>query len=490
MASRLRAIGKAKAWFVEAAGGPARLQIIAVLAAVLGLDTADNGTIAAISDQLKQAFDIGNTEIGLLIAVVSFVGAVATLPAGVLADRIQRRTILVVVVALWAAAMALCATATSYTYLLVARLALGAVTAAAWPCIASLTGDFFPARERAGIYGLILSGELIGVGIGFFIAGEVSSFLGWRWSFVAMAIPSAPLAWVIWRYLPEPARGSQSRIRAGETDPKAASRPEQHGKGEGAAQGGSSSLYKKVREADVRPRKDMVLHEDPTRRPWWWAIGYLLRLPSYRLLIAASTLAYFFFAGIRGFAMIYFTKHYDLTRTLVSVLIFVLGAGAIAGLVVGGRVSERLLRRGDINARIIVPAVALFVSVPLLGVAIWTGSAWLGIALLTLGVGTMVAALAPIDAARLDIVHPRMWGRGEAGRMALRSAFEGIAPLLFGAMSGWLGGGQQGLMWTFLLMLIPMLAAAFLVLPGRRSYPRDVATAAASAEATAKSERG
>ena len=41
-------------------------------------------------------------------------------------------------------------------------------------------------------------------------------------------------------------------------------------------------------------------------------------------------------------------------------------------------------------------------------------------------------------------------------------------------------------MWTFLIMLVPMLAASSLVLPGLRSYPRDVATAAASVEATAK----
>ena len=73
--------------------------------------------------------------------------------------------------------------------------------------------------------------------------------------------------------------------------------------------------------------------------------------------------------------------------------------------------------------------------------------------------------------------------------MALRSAFEGGAPLLFGAMSGWLGGGGQGLMWTFLLMLFPMLLAGCVVVPGLRTYPRDVATAAASAEATSAEER-
>ncbi|MGH8296478.1 MAG: MFS transporter, partial [Steroidobacteraceae bacterium] len=88
-----------------------------------------------------------------------------------------------------------------------------------------------------------------------------------------------------------------------------------------------------------------------------------------------------------------------------------------------------------------------------------------------------------IDAARLDIVTSRMWGRGEAGRMALRSFFEGGAPLLFGALSEWLGGGQGGLMWTFLIMLIPMLIASFLGVSARKTYLRDVATAAASSRA-------
>jgi hypothetical protein len=44
-------------------------------------------------------------------------------------------------------------------------------------------------------------------------------------------------------------------------------------------------------------------------------------------------------------------------------------------------------------------------------------------------------------------------------------------------------------MWTFLLMLFPMLLAAALVLPGMRTYPRDVATAAASVEATSSAQQ-
>jgi predicted MFS family arabinose efflux permease len=241
----------------EIAGGPARLQIIMVLAAVLGLDTAQLGTLSAVAELLKRAFHVGNTQIGLLLAIVSFVGAVATLPMGVLADRMRRQRVLIVVVLIWGAAMVLSGLATSYPFLLGTRAFLGAVTAAAWPCVASLTGDFFPARDRASIYGLILSGEMIGAGIGFFVSGEVGSFAGWRWSFFVMASPSLMLAWILWRFLPEPRRGGQSWLKAGERDPEAASQPAPHepAAAGGGVRGAMTLLAKKCARPMSRPER-------------------------------------------------------------------------------------------------------------------------------------------------------------------------------------------------------------------------------------------
>jgi len=37
-----------------------------------------------------------------------------------------------------------------------------------------------PAQERAGIYGPVIAGEMIGADIGFFVFGEVLSFASWR----------------------------------------------------------------------------------------------------------------------------------------------------------------------------------------------------------------------------------------------------------------------------------------------------------------------
>jgi MFS family permease len=90
-----------------------------------------------------------------------------------------------------------------------------------------------------------------------------------------------------------------------------------------------------------------------------------------------------------------------------------------------------------------------------------------------------------IAAAQLDIMPPALWGRAEAVRTMLRSLAMALAPLLFGAVSDNIfGGGRSGLQWTFVVMLVPLAASAWFLLKARRTYPQDVATAAAVAHAS------
>ncbi len=495
MADKARAgLRQAKDRLEKQAGGPARLQVILLLAAILGLDTADKATVSAVADGLKTAFGIGNTDIGILISVVSFVGAAATLPFGILVDRFRRRRLLIWAIGLWTVAMIVSGTASSFLYLLVTRVFLGVVAAVALPAVASLTGDFFPAKERARVYGMILAGELVGTGIGFFLSGEVSALFNWRAAFFLLAVPSGALAWAIWRYLPEPARGGQSWLRPGQKEIPSAE-DVRDGKGRPPAEEQQDAgpaqeaelAQETVRKADIQPAKNLILQEDPTERSIWWAVRYVLRIRTNLLLIIASALGYYFFAGVRAFGMIYVTGHYDLSRSTVSALFIVLGIGALAGIMAGGRLADRLLRRGWLGARIVVPGCALLLSVGFFAPAIWTTNVLFAIVFLTLGAAALAAANPPLDAARLDIIHPRLWGRAESVRTFLRMMLEGTAPTVFGFLSQHvLGGGDSGLKWTFLLMLIPLVIASSLAIPARRSYPRDVATASASVQATAK----
>ncbi len=138
-------------------GGPARRRVVVLLACVLSLSAADSGTLGALAAQIEKSFRIGNTRLGLLATVTSLVGAPATLPMGVLADRTNRVRLLVIAIIVWAATMAVTGLAVNYLMLLTVRLAGGVVLATAGPVVASLVGDYFPSAERSRIYGFMPS---------------------------------------------------------------------------------------------------------------------------------------------------------------------------------------------------------------------------------------------------------------------------------------------------------------------------------------------
>src|SRR5260221_4123157 len=193
-----------------ASGGPARTRIGLVLASVLALSSADTATVGAAAIQLRSALHIGNTDIGLLVAVTSLVGAAFSVPFGVLADRVRRTWMLGIAIVIWGVAMIWGATAHSFGQLLFDRVWLGAVTAATGPTVASLVGDWIPGSERGKIYGYILAGELVGAGVGVAVHGDIPA-LSWRAAFVILALPAFGLAWLVFR-LPEPARGGQGGL--------------------------------------------------------------------------------------------------------------------------------------------------------------------------------------------------------------------------------------------------------------------------------------
>ena len=193
-----------------ALGGAERTRVIVLLAAVLGLSSADAATVGAAATQLRHALHISNTDIGLLVTVTSLIAALASLPFGVLADRVRRTWTLGAAIVLWGAAMIWSATVGSFGELLLARVFLGGITAAAGPLVASLVGDYFPAAERGRIYGYILAGELGGAGVGFAVTGDIAT-LSWRAAFVILALPAFALAWLMFQ-LPEPERGGRSAL--------------------------------------------------------------------------------------------------------------------------------------------------------------------------------------------------------------------------------------------------------------------------------------
>ena len=462
-------------------GGATRTRVVVILACTLALSGADISTIGASAPQLSSAFHISAAGLGLLASISLFVGAAVTVPAGALADRISRARLLATAVALWAVAMGVGTLAQSYDWLLFSRLGLGAVTAAVGPAIASLTGDFFPAAERARMYGYIISGELIGSGVGFALAGIVSGLASWRWAFAILALLAAALAVTIVRKLPEPDRGTQARL-----DPR-----------EDQAQQ-KESVREAILARHVAAVPERVLREDPTQMPLRRAVLYVLRIPSNRLLIAASAIGYFFLAGVQTFGLVFVRGHFNISQAATVAVLFVVGLGAVAGVLVGGRLADRLIGRGQLDARVLVAALGFFGAAAALVGALLVPVLAIAAPLLVLAGASLAAPNPPLDAARLDIMPSRLWGRAEGVRTLLRQTAQGAAPLVFGFVADTFGGAQvlvtthekispaaaQGLQYAYLIMLCPLLLNGVLLLVTRRRYPADVVTAVESEQAS------
>jgi MFS family permease len=501
---------------VRRVGGPARARVIVLLGAVLALNGADTATIGAVAPQLEKALHIGNTKIGLLSSVALLVGAVFTIPVGFLVDRFKRVPMLSISIVLWSLASLLSAFAGNYSSLLLTRLALGAVTATAGPAIASLTGDYFPARERGRVYAYILGGEIAGTAAGFIVSGSVASLITWRAAFLLLAIPGFFLARELYRTVPEPLRGGQSRLEAGVVDLKqavaeAAARPA--GGSEPGPDPGSDTEVANQPDADelaqqaarargVRPDPHLVLREDPRALGLVRSVKYILSIPTNMLMIISSSLGYFFFSGLSTFALLFVRGHYHAGQATAELVLGLLVAGAMVGTLVSGRVTDVLLRKGHLEVRVWVPALcylgATVLLIPGLVATKLTPAIWFDVG----GAALLSAANPPLDAARLDIMPAGLWGRAESTRTVLRSLAQALAPLLFGGLADLIAGiapeqapigthpgvispgAARGLEISFLLLLGTLATAGIVLLRARYTYPRDVATAAASRQSS------
>ena len=462
---------------------------------MLGLSAADGSSVGAIAAQLQPALGIGTAELGLLVTVSALVGALAAIPFGVLVDKTRRVNVLAVSIVLWGVAEAASGFAASFGMLLLTRLLLGAVTATAVPAVASLTGDFFPAGERGRIYGYISVGEVVGAGIGIGVSSLVSAAFGWRAAFVLLAVPSVALAWALWRKLPEPARGGQSHLLPGAK--RFVPVEDVDGRGAPAAVDEvartDDQVLVEVRQRGVEADEDIVVVADPATMSLWQVVRYVLRVRTNLYIIVASSLGYLFLAGLRTFAVVFARGHFDVGQALATLLLGLVGAGSLLGLLTAGRLADRLIERGRIDARILVAGVSFIIAPALLAPALLTSNLVVALPLLLLGFAVMSAPNPPLDAAQLDVVPSQLWGRAQGVRSALRNTLEAFGPLLFGVIAGFFvtgdGGLQEsteaaiipaqtrGLQVAFVLMLIPLAAAGVVLLVGRRHYPVDVASA-------------
>jgi predicted MFS family arabinose efflux permease len=405
-----------------------------LLSATLGLASAQAATIGAVASELRHAFGVNNTAVGVLASVTTAAAALATLPFGVMVDRTRRTRLLAVCVVLWGVATAMSSLAGSFAFLFATRLALGALTGAAGPGVASLLGDTFPESRRGRSYGLVLAGELVGAGLGFGLAGELAA-VSWRLSFAVLAPPAWVLCVYLWR-MQEPLRGQTVGSTEGEA----------------------------VHDDVVASWRELSLRR---------TIVYVLSVPTNVVFIFSGAFAYFFYAGLRTFGVELIGDQYHVSQAAATLIFLLVGLGGLAGVLSSGPIGDRLEGRYRAG-RVLIAMVALCAAAAAFAPALLLHSYLLAVPLITAGAFGLGASNPPLSAGRLQVIPPGLWGRAESVQGVLRQIGDTLGPFSFGFAADHLaGGGRAGLQSSFLVMLSALVLAAGILALALRTYPRD-----------------
>lgn len=181
--------------------------VLVLLTLVYFLYLMDRMAIVVTQELIKEEFGLSDTQMGLAIGTMYGISyGLAGLPMGWMVDRLNRKNLLVSIVAIWSGLTAACAFGSSYFHLVIARMGIGAAESGGSPASLSILTDLFPPARRATVASIFYSGSGIGMVASFFIGGLIASNFGWRAVFLIYGLPGILLATLIFFTVREPER--------------------------------------------------------------------------------------------------------------------------------------------------------------------------------------------------------------------------------------------------------------------------------------------
>lgn len=197
---------EARADAAREAAPPANARLgIAILFAGVAVNLFDRQVINVVAESIKAELHISDAGLGLLTGTIfGLFFATVALPAGWLADRMDRRKLLAAMVVLWSASTMVCGLAAGYLTLALGRIGIGLGEGGAQPASTALVADLVSARRRSSALSLMFVGVPVGTLLGYFVGGQVSQLWGWRAAFLIAGAPGFLVALLILAFVKDP----------------------------------------------------------------------------------------------------------------------------------------------------------------------------------------------------------------------------------------------------------------------------------------------
>jgi MFS family permease len=276
--------------------------------------------------------DLSDVRLGVIGGAFMWVYAAALPFTGVVADRTNRKALILGGLLFWSAVTLATGWATQYWHLVVLRSLEGLGEAFYFPASMSLLSDYHSKATRSRAMGLHQSSVYVGTVLGGSVAGYCGDYYGWRTGFYLFGGLGIALATVLLICLREPTRE--------------------------AAIGPSDGPSTSTSEGSM---------QDAFR-----GVGEVARVPMALVLTAVFVGANFVAVIFLTWMPSYLNRTFDMSLTLSGLnATFWLQAASVAGVLCGGWLADRWARRIR-GGRPLVQAVGLLVGAPVVFLTGWT----------------------------------------------------------------------------------------------------------------------
>ncbi len=193
--------------------------VVAMLWCISCFNYADRQAIFSVFPLLEKEFGLSTLQLGLLGSSFAWAYGLSGPLAGMVVDRMKRKTAILTGLQVWSFICAATATARTFPQLVWFRAAEGLGETMYFPASMSMIGDYHGKATRSRAMGMHQTSVYVGTIVGGYFAALIGQQYGWRWSFIVFGGLGMLLGLVLLRYLKEPVRGvleitDQSAVKA------------------------------------------------------------------------------------------------------------------------------------------------------------------------------------------------------------------------------------------------------------------------------------
>lgn len=406
------------------------MYIVGLMSCVSLLGAYDRYLVGILAEDIKHDLNASDGQMGLLTGLgFALVYSLLAVPVARISDRGYRVPVLSISILLWSAMTALCALVANFPMLLLARFGVGVGEAGCIPTTQAIVSDHIPARWRTSAISIVTVASGVGLTVAGVAGGWIADHWGWRFAFLAGAIPGPPLAILLWL-----------------TVRKTATRP---------------------RHADSSNPGRMTA-----------AVATLLKVRSLRFIYLGYALCTMACYGAIAWIPAYLSRTYSLSAGEVGASYgSIMGISTILALLVGGLLSEFLGRR-DRRWPIWLMAMAFALAFPLtLAFLFAPDLRWallLAVPMTFLSMASSSTAYAEVQ----NLSGPQLRATGSALLLLFYNLLGvGLGPSLVGWISDALAGsiGAASLRYALAAVSVTYLLGSLIMAGAARSIQHDAA---------------